>query len=82
MTQDKSRKHGQMKKETVSAVRAAGEALAHEHTTRMLAGGNQFETWTMEDLLAWQDTICPVARAADLECNAVSDEIARRQPPE
>lgn len=63
-----------------SKLRAAAEALGHNKTAMMAAGGNPYDGLSDEDLLELSDLVCSLAASASAECQAISDEIERRQP--
>lgn len=82
MTDKHSQKDGPMNSETVSKLRAATEALAHNKAAVMAAAGNPYDGVPTEELRILMAVVCPLAQAAMNECDALSQEIQRREPPE
>lgn len=79
--QDNNSKGLGMNEATRSKLRAAREALGHNKTATMAVGGNPYDGLSDEELLELSDLVCSLASAASAECQAISDELLRRQPP-
>ncbi len=81
MTKHNDKQDGLMNKATLAKLVEIRDSLTHAKHAVMASNTNPFDGVPTEEIRAYMAVVCTTAAALQAECDAASDEIARREPP-